>query len=152
MIDTAAERENITKFDPEEQEYCKTLLDEIDKLKKEKYPLVCEECGYGAWEGETMCPFCELLDKHRWVPVSERLPEIIDVSDPQSVAVFLVHKEWKTPTVGIYLKRKGWVIYSSYQKAEEYQDKITHWKPITLPEQAPKASAASERDQEGDVT
>ena len=32
-IDVSEERENITKFDPEEKEYCEILLKEIERLQ-----------------------------------------------------------------------------------------------------------------------
>ena len=60
------------------------------------------------------------LERHRWIPVGERLPD--DMGD------YLVSN-------GIWIERiwfdNGWC----YQKGAEFQDKskVTHWKPIHLP-------------------
>ena len=73
------------------------------------------------------------LDKYRWIPVEERLPELIEnISNPHSKDVWAIFDN-KEPYKAVYSKAKGWFIYASYETSDCYQDKITHWKPIILP-------------------
>lgn len=65
------------------------------------------------------------LDKHRWIPVAERLPE-----DNQCVFVAMKHIKttwgflaWYSPVT-----TKKWEFYDPMVKGE-----VTHWKPIILP-------------------
>jgi len=70
--------------------------------------------------------------------VSEKLPEFIkDIPHPHSKDIWVFHKEYEAQ-VGYYSKEQGWVIYGSYETKDKYQDLITHWKPIILPDQALK--------------
>ena len=63
MINTAEERENITKFDPEEQEYCKTLLDEIDRQERMAMSVTPEQCKLDAME--KVLEFFKLTESER---------------------------------------------------------------------------------------
>ena len=78
------------------------------------------------------------LEKHRWIPVSERLPELlIDIPHRHSNDLLLVYETLEntnTVVIGCYDEENGWVIYSSHQRPIYYQNQITHWKPIILPE------------------
>lgn len=71
------------------------------------------------------------LDKHRWIPVSERLPknvrEKIDVIAKQTLA-----------SGKVTIKRLTNIEWSFVDTFPE-SIKITHWKPVILPEQALKA-------------
>ena len=60
----------------------------------------------------------EELEKHRWIPVSERLPE-------KDGAYQVFRKGNRAPTTRTYFCKDGWVTH----------DIVTHWKPITLPEE-----------------
>jgi len=78
------------------------------------------------------CPLCLYqaeLAKHRWIPVSERLPE-----DNDTVFVVLRHKDEVFSLVGRYVSFDDickWEVYP-----ETKHPVVTHWKPIILPEQA----------------
>jgi len=52
MIDVNAEHEMITRFDPEEQQYCEKLLDEIERLQETMKPVALPH------EELKPCPFC----------------------------------------------------------------------------------------------
>ena len=58
------------------------------------------------------------LEKHRWIPVSERLPESSGV-----VLVLLSDGNIIQAISAYWVNYKGWLNQS-----------ITHWKPIILPE------------------
>ena len=62
------------------------------------------------------------LDKHRWIPVTERLPKI-----GQEVLLYSVKFEGSKLCVLIW-----------WREALEELVEFTHWKPITLPEEALK--------------
>lgn len=65
------------------------------------------------------------LEKYRWIPVSERLPE-------NANAVLLYCD--KMIATGYFSGE--WQIHNTKTPRGYYQHKITHWKPIILPEQA----------------
>ena len=71
-------------------------------------------------------------NKHRWIPVTERLPEIIKGID-HSKDVWVCGEGFRGEKA-YYEKHKGFDVYSRYSEPEEYQKDITHWKPIFLPE------------------
>jgi len=64
------------------------------------------------------------LERHRWIPVGERLPEV-----KQEVLAF----------DGLIIRQAEMLIdgrfYSEINQAELYV--ITHWKPIILPKEKP---------------
>ena len=65
------------------------------------------------------------LEKHRWIPVSERLPE-----DNQCVLVTIKHINDTWGFLAWYqLSRKQWSFYDPMVRGM-----VTHWKPIILPE------------------
>lgn len=73
------------------------------------------------------------LEKHRWIPVSERLPEMsgqylvmLNYDHPQNLSIHMKH-----PAVASYFKD------DALWGTEKH---ITHWKPIILPEQALKGN------------
>jgi len=68
------------------------------------------------------------LDKHRWIPVSERVPEnnecvFITIKHMADTWGFLA---WYSPT------KVKWEFYDNMVKGE-----VTHWKPIILPKETP---------------
>lgn len=73
----------------------------------------------------------EAKEQNRWIPVSERLPE--------KDALYMAYAETADPDKLFYgtawydPNRFGWSIFPKH-----LIDSITHWKPITLPEQALK--------------
>ncbi len=76
------------------------------------------------------------LAKHRWIPVGEGLPDIItSISHPHSKEVLLL-RNGRELGCGSYEQDGGWLINCSYQSQNIYQNEVTHWKPIILPEQA----------------
>ena len=81
------------------------------------------------------------LEKHRWIPVGERLPEAITKQIHHSQDVLIVQDKWGVRRGYYQEKHQQWVTYGSYQNPQEYQNEITHWKPIILPEQAKKGKA-----------
>ena len=84
------------------------------------------------------------VDAERWIPVGERLPEICTpYAISKDVFIICEGQSYK----GYYEMKKGFVIYGSYRRESEYQDEVTHWKPINLPEQA-----LSEKDVKDDNT
>lgn len=66
------------------------------------------------------------LEKHRWIPVSERLPE-----DDSSAYLFL-HESGNV--------HQGIPSCDLYGPDGKLWHSITHWKPIILPEQALKVT------------
>lgn len=67
------------------------------------------------------------IKQHRWIPVSKRLPE-------NANAVLLYCD--KMIVTGYFSGE--WQIHNTKTPRCYYQHKITHWKPIILPEQALK--------------
>jgi len=68
------------------------------------------------------------LAKHRWIPVSERLPEetIVAVVYAKHLAFEpMLHLADFTPSIGHFVFR-DWDVWE-----------VTHWKPIILPKEAP---------------
>lgn len=80
-----------------------------------------------------------LIELHRWIPVGERLPESIKQLH-YSRDVLIVQSDWGLCTAYYQNVDQLWVIYGSYERPQEYQNKITHWKPIILPQQVVKES------------
>jgi len=107
---------------------------------------VCKKCGnknnYNFALNIGLCDLCigaELerlqteLDKYRWIPVSERLPEVFEnIRHPCSKDVLLLTSN-NGMHIGYYDKQKSWIIYGSREKPERYQALIACWKPIILP-------------------
>ena len=68
------------------------------------------------------------LDKHRWIPVRERLPE-----EHEDIVVCYKHhfNQQSFPNMPDALR----IIDTSYYKDRfELEEEVTHWKPIILPE------------------
>jgi hypothetical protein len=89
------------------------VMDEIDRLK-------AVEVAYGLLQAE--------LDRYKWIPVSERLPEI--------GADFLVYDAFYEPREDFQCIRfgrmtKSWGISS--QGANYAAPTITHWMPLPSP-------------------
>ena len=82
---------------------------------------------------EGLCPLClkeenkqlqAKLDKHRWIPVSERLPE-----DNTAVSIVMQREGATWLWIGWYfLSNKKWEV------VDAVRGNITYWKPIILPE------------------
>jgi hypothetical protein len=75
------------------------------------------------------------LEKHRWIPVEERTPEIKPMQSEWVLAtdgkkadlVYYYDYTGRRSEPG-YATGKGWYILNQLGK-------VTHWKPITLPEE-----------------
>ena len=78
------------------------------------------------------------LEKHRWIPVSEKLPESITEQIHHSQDVLIVRATWGVCKGYYQEKHQQWVVYGSYERPQEYQNEITHWKPIILPDEVLK--------------
>ena len=78
----------------------------------------------------------EELLKHRWIPVSERLPEYnktVLISDGKNISFgWFVDKCYNNPAEN----HDYWA--SEYHTRSDHPENITHWKPIILPGQALK--------------
>jgi len=73
----------------------------------------------------------EMKEQNRWIPVSERLPE-----EGQFCHLYMPEFNSNCPQKGLYLSdKKVWLTTIKYRKRTR---KVTHWKPIILPEQALK--------------
>ena len=73
----------------------------------------------------------QLQAQHRWIPVSERLPEIIEDGAgcfSEDVLVLTANKIWLKAS---YYKKTGWRLrYIHYSKRQIEKLNITHWMPI----------------------
>ena len=98
--------------------------------------------GYIRWSEGEVCPLCKLqsqlaaeIEANRWIPVGERLPGLEDGA---------CQSKWVDATNGIR-KHEGY--YYDYTGREPMSGaatgkgwychgigKVTHWRPITLPE------------------
>lgn len=108
------------------------LQAEIDRLKQEK-----KDCIAGTWEDKLNAENTQLkakLERHRRIPVTERLPRLnmkVCIYSPTQLGV----------RTGKYTKNwKGEFFWDVDFTSDvtSYQDTITHWWPIILPEQALK--------------
>ena len=72
----------------------------------------------------------ELEEKNRWIPVSERLPELNKAIHPHSERILLYQSglDYPAVSIGYFDKALGWHDDDANTIAP------THWKPITLPE------------------
>jgi len=78
------------------------------------------------------CPECE---KHRWIPVSERLPTLKDACEGQDQRC----RDGTVDVIGVDIN--GFVFGANYfpkMNVWNFGTEPTHWKPIILPEQALK--------------
>lgn len=74
----------------------------------------------------------EALEKHRWIPVSERPPTLKPQSHHSRWVIVANTKQW---TIARYNHQyKDWNPGNSSYNLD--MNTITHWKPIILPEQA----------------
>lgn len=82
---------------------------------------------------EMLLQFAELLERERWIPVTERLPEREpDPLDNLSVAVLCWGPELDEVFSGYYnFSLKRWVADAGY-----YLDNVTHWRLNPLPPEA----------------
>ncbi|KKN33736.1 hypothetical protein LCGC14_0800550 [marine sediment metagenome] len=73
------------------------------------------------------------LDKYRWIPVSEKLPEVPDEPpNASSETVWLIYNG--EAHYGYYTNFAGWWVYGQRFQKRLNQKDITHWMPIpTLP-------------------
>ncbi|KKN24351.1 hypothetical protein LCGC14_0895780 [marine sediment metagenome] len=100
-------------------EHCLKLKDDRTRIGFEEKPSFCRACYQS--EREKTKELKALLELHRWIPVSERLPEKrgnYHVSDTESL--------WKhswLPDFNCWRNDAG-LLY----------ERITHWKPIILPQ------------------
>lgn len=72
-LDELQKKYNASPFQHEldlKDEQIKQLQAELNNLKTEIF--VCGKCGYGAWSGITVCPYCEILDE----PLKTELEEL----------------------------------------------------------------------------
>ena len=83
--------------------------------------------GYIAGKDKRIAQLEGELEKHRWIPVSEGLPKnsnpVLLFCDQQVVSGYL--DRFEEPI--------KWQLYTKGHR-DYYQDKVTHWKSLTLPE------------------
>lgn len=97
---------------------------------------LCYRCAYQQLQAENKL----LKEENRWIPVSERLPELIACGDEGAYMSHWVHITDGEKVIDAYYydltKReakpnyatgKGWYCHGMRKKD------ITHWKPIILP-------------------
>ncbi len=93
-----------------------------------------QECDYHKEQAQRIAELESALEKHRWIPISERLPKNV-----ATVWVLLNAKavDSLAPALGFYGEMEennwGWELFGQGILSE-----VTHWKPIILPEQALK--------------
>ena len=98
------------------------LVQEILELRSIKCPPISDGDTY-------ICPIVELeaeLEQHRWIPVAERLP----VSENSRTVFVLAERETVKFCATGYYHGGEWTLFRQC-----YDYKITHWKPIILPEE-----------------
>jgi len=120
-------------------------IDLTEPKPKSKHT-IADNYPAGGLTASEPCMFCENyeqlqteLDKHHWIPVSDRLP-VLPLGPPNtsSEEVWLVFKG--KPQVGYYTNFDGWRVNGLYFQKRFNQYDITHWKPIILPEKTTKRS------------
>ncbi len=153
-IDVESEREEITKFDPEEKEYCDKLLNEIkqlqadlDKMSEIAQAAICNVLSRTEWgkklkaeldKSEVLQSFyIEGLEKD--VELIKKLQMELDQYRwiPVSEGLPKQKKDsFKSEDVYVTDWKRVWVAaynFSAYYWQCPSSD-ITHWKPIFLPE------------------
>lgn len=103
--------------------------DDYDTLGSES-GVCCPDCGNENFQ--TVKQLQEEIEKHRWITVSERMPEFV-VGKLFSKDVLLLQKG-REVKVGFHTKNTTWIIYGGQKEKSKVE--ITHWKPIILPEKA----------------
>ena len=122
----------LKQYDCREIDQLQAELDETERANKIFQKSVVNLQAELAKVRQASCKYLEQtakykaeLDEHRWIPVSERLPEFIG--------------EYQTfdMTIGyeiLYFDGVLWCEKDTTPCHRNSQERITHWKPIILPE------------------
>ena len=103
----------------------KRLKEEIEEWRENEGSVCPEDVGFVEYIKVLQAE----LEKHHWIPVSERLPKL----QGETVSGICLITDSESVRLGWYdYKFSGWAWYPLPNTLA----KPTHWKPIILPEQA----------------
>ncbi len=132
IITTQAERIEAQQVLIDSHSGVKAILQAKDKEDAEQIELIekqCQENGKAAADRALEIDTLQAkIEKHRWIPVSEGLPK-----NGSCVFVTVSHMKERWGFLAWFdTSKEKWELYDNMVRGE-----VTHWKPITLPEEKP---------------
>ena len=110
------------------------LIAALKELKVNTGSLACYGCGHEHSCGIHGCAIInaavEELEKNRWIPVEEKVPEpyedaLISIATKNGLDEPITYE-----TIGYY-EHEEWVSYTGYYMLKG--ERVTHWKPMPEP-------------------
>ena len=101
----------------EYEEACNTAIQELEKIEKGVVPVDWHNSVYETIQKR----YLDLLERTRWIQVSERLPTVKDAD--------------KETGLVLYKHSKGWMFTDYWFVTEVGKTAITHWMPLPEPPQ-----------------